>query len=32
MRTHYADWLTSSFDQNAGAWVGSPFASRLESI
>jgi glutamate/tyrosine decarboxylase-like PLP-dependent enzyme len=27
-----ADWLTSSFDQNAGAWVGSPFASRLESI
>ena len=19
-----ADWLTSSFDQNAGAWVGSP--------
>lgn len=27
-----ADWLTASFDQNAGAWVGSPFASRLESI
>jgi glutamate/tyrosine decarboxylase-like PLP-dependent enzyme len=27
-----ADWLTSSFDQNAGAWVGSPFASRLETI
>lgn len=27
-----ADWLTSTFDQNAGAWVGSPFASRLESI
>jgi glutamate/tyrosine decarboxylase-like PLP-dependent enzyme len=27
-----ADWLTSSFDQNAGAWVGSPFASRLESV
>jgi glutamate/tyrosine decarboxylase-like PLP-dependent enzyme len=27
-----ADWLTSSFDQNAGAWAGSPFASRLESI
>ena len=27
-----ADWLTSSFDQNAGAWVGSPFGSHLESI
>jgi glutamate/tyrosine decarboxylase-like PLP-dependent enzyme len=27
-----ADWLTSSFDQNAGAWVSSPFASRLESV
>src|SRR5437763_8780186 len=27
-----ADWLTSSFDQNAGAWVGSPLASRLESV
>ena len=27
-----ADWLTSSFDQNAGAWAGSPFASRLESV
>jgi glutamate/tyrosine decarboxylase-like PLP-dependent enzyme len=27
-----ADWLTSSLDQNAGAWAGSPFASRLESI
>jgi glutamate/tyrosine decarboxylase-like PLP-dependent enzyme len=27
-----ADWLTATFDQNAGAWVGSPFASRLESI
>jgi glutamate/tyrosine decarboxylase-like PLP-dependent enzyme len=27
-----ADWLTSSFDQNAGAWVASPLASRLESI
>src|SRR5688572_20171491 len=22
-----ADWLTSSFDKNAGAWAGSPFAS-----
>jgi glutamate/tyrosine decarboxylase-like PLP-dependent enzyme len=27
-----ADWLTSSFDQNAGAWVASPVASRLESV
>src|SRR5947208_1105679 len=27
-----ADWLTSSFDQNAGAWVGSPLASRLETV
>ena len=27
-----ADWLTSSFDQNAGAWAASPFASRLESV
>src|SRR5688572_14367792 len=27
-----ADWLTSSFDQNAAAWVASPLASRLESI
>jgi len=27
-----ADWLTASFDQNASAWVGSPLASRLESI
>ncbi len=27
-----ADWLTSAFDQNAGAWAASPLASRLESI
>ena len=27
-----ADWLTSTLDQNAGAWVASPLASRLESI
>ena len=27
-----ADWLTSSFDQNAGAWASSPLGSRLESI
>jgi glutamate/tyrosine decarboxylase-like PLP-dependent enzyme len=27
-----ADWLTSSFDQNAGAWVATPFATRLETI
>ena len=27
-----ADWLTSSFDQNVGAWVSSPLGSRLESI
>jgi glutamate/tyrosine decarboxylase-like PLP-dependent enzyme len=27
-----ADWLTSALDQNAGAWVASPLASRLESV
>jgi glutamate/tyrosine decarboxylase-like PLP-dependent enzyme len=27
-----ADWLTSSFDQNAGVWAASPLASRLESV
>ena len=27
-----ADWLTSSFDQNAGAWPASPLASQLEAI
>ena len=27
-----ADWLTSAFDQNLGAWVTSPFATRLELI
>jgi glutamate/tyrosine decarboxylase-like PLP-dependent enzyme len=27
-----ADWLTSAFDQNAGAWVASPLASRLETV
>jgi glutamate/tyrosine decarboxylase-like PLP-dependent enzyme len=27
-----ADWLTSAFDQNAGAWTASPLASRLETI
>ena len=27
-----ADWLTSSFDQNVGAWVSSPLGSRLEGI
>ena len=27
-----ADWLTSTFDQNVGAWVASPLGARLESI
>jgi glutamate/tyrosine decarboxylase-like PLP-dependent enzyme len=27
-----ADWLTSSFDQNVGAWMASPLGSRLEGI
>jgi glutamate/tyrosine decarboxylase-like PLP-dependent enzyme len=27
-----ADWLTSAFDQNAGAWAASPLAGRLETI
>ncbi|MDQ3859664.1 MAG: pyridoxal-dependent decarboxylase [Actinomycetota bacterium] len=27
-----ADWLTSTLDQNAFSWVGSPLASRLESL
>jgi glutamate/tyrosine decarboxylase-like PLP-dependent enzyme len=27
-----ADWLTSALDQNAGAWVSSPLASKLELI
>jgi glutamate/tyrosine decarboxylase-like PLP-dependent enzyme len=27
-----ADWLTSSFDQNAGVWPASPLASRLEVV
>jgi glutamate/tyrosine decarboxylase-like PLP-dependent enzyme len=27
-----ADWLTSALDQNAGAWVASPLAARLEAV
>jgi glutamate/tyrosine decarboxylase-like PLP-dependent enzyme len=27
-----ADWLTSTVDQMAGFWVGSPIAARLESV
>src|SRR5437762_4452367 len=27
-----ADWLTSSFDQNVGAWMASPLGSRLEGV
>jgi glutamate/tyrosine decarboxylase-like PLP-dependent enzyme len=27
-----ADWLTSALDQNAFSWVGSPLATRLESV
>jgi glutamate/tyrosine decarboxylase-like PLP-dependent enzyme len=27
-----ADWLTSTLDQNAGAWVSSPLAARLEVV
>jgi glutamate/tyrosine decarboxylase-like PLP-dependent enzyme len=27
-----ADWLTSAFDQNAGAWAASPLAARLEAV
>jgi glutamate/tyrosine decarboxylase-like PLP-dependent enzyme len=27
-----ADWLTSAFDQNAGAWAASPLAGRLETV
>jgi glutamate/tyrosine decarboxylase-like PLP-dependent enzyme len=27
-----ADWLTSAFDQNAGAWAASPLAGRLEVV
>jgi glutamate/tyrosine decarboxylase-like PLP-dependent enzyme len=27
-----ADWLTSAFDQNAGAWAASPLGSRLETL
>ncbi len=27
-----ADWLTSVLDQNAGAWVSSPLASKLELV
>ena len=27
-----ADWLTSTFDNMAGLWVSSPFASQLEKV
>ncbi|HUL85930.1 MAG TPA: pyridoxal-dependent decarboxylase [Actinomycetota bacterium] len=27
-----ADWLASTLDQNPGAWVSSPLASRLEQV
>lgn len=27
-----ADWLTSTLDQNAFSWVGSPLGSRLEAV
>jgi glutamate/tyrosine decarboxylase-like PLP-dependent enzyme len=27
-----ADWLTSAFDQNAGAWASSPMAAKLEVV
>ena len=27
-----ADWLTSTLDQNAGAWVSTPIAARLEQV
>lgn len=27
-----ADWLTSTFDQNNGAWVATPLAARLEVV
>jgi len=27
-----ADWLTSAFDQNAGAWDSSPLSARLEVL
>jgi len=27
-----ADWLTSTWDQNPGAWVSSPLAGHLESV
>jgi glutamate/tyrosine decarboxylase-like PLP-dependent enzyme len=27
-----ADWLASSIDQNSGAWVAAPLASRLEAV
>jgi glutamate/tyrosine decarboxylase-like PLP-dependent enzyme len=27
-----ADWLTSALDQNAAAWVASPFGTRLEQV
>jgi glutamate/tyrosine decarboxylase-like PLP-dependent enzyme len=27
-----ADWLTTALDQNAFSWVGSPLATRLETV
>jgi glutamate/tyrosine decarboxylase-like PLP-dependent enzyme len=27
-----ADWLTSTLDQNSGAWVASPLAGRVEQV
>jgi glutamate/tyrosine decarboxylase-like PLP-dependent enzyme len=27
-----ADWLASALDQNAGAWVATPLAARLEAV
>jgi glutamate/tyrosine decarboxylase-like PLP-dependent enzyme len=27
-----ADWLTSTLDQNSGAWVATPLAGRLEQV
>jgi glutamate/tyrosine decarboxylase-like PLP-dependent enzyme len=27
-----ADWLTSTFDQNVGAWIASPFGTQLEVV
>lgn len=27
-----ADWLTSTFDNNAGLWISSPFGAQLEKV